>query len=290
MPTHNNLYFDEHNNDSSEYSLKKILKGNRAFAESLQVTSATTPFTDAKDEIKKLKEQYKKEESLSRSTSASSLNSICLTYNKLDRFKDFFADQEDRSTKANTTSYLRPGATFVGSQQSGRSTYEVVVELKEVDLAKSELSGYLKIQGLTEDYPEIITFFKAEIVGPNYSFYTSHDSWGSSKKNDIQHWSRFSSWRSLNFDLDNDLQNNKIYKEALNQEYIYMRWKETFLVPDAKVTTIRGASFAGFYYICFNQLTGSITGLYFHKSSERFQQLELSHVPDSGKFPIYEYQ
>lgn len=264
---------------------------------SLKNTKPVDETVSSRDEVLKLKARYQNEaerlkakiegeKSLSRSQSASSLVSFGVN----DRFKDFFSDQEDRSHFSTTTSFLKPGATFVGSQQSGRSTYEVIVELKEVDLSKSELSGFLKIQGLTEDYPEIITFFKSEIVGPHYSFYTNHDSWGSSNKNDIQHWSRFSSWRSLNFDIDNDTRNGAIYRDALNQEYIYMRWKETFLVPDAKVTTIRGASFAGFYYICFNQLTGSITGLYFHKSSERFQQLELSHVPDSGRFPVYEYQ
>ena len=49
-----------------------------------------------------------------------------------------------------------------------------------------------------------------------------------------------------------------------------MRWKEYFLVPDHRVRTITGASFEGFYYICFNQVEGTISGIYFHAKSEKY--------------------
>lgn len=49
-----------------------------------------------------------------------------------------------------------------------------------------------------------------------------------------------------------------------------MRWKEYFLVPDHRVRTISGASFEGFYYICFNQVSGGIEGIYFHAKSEKY--------------------
>lgn len=49
-----------------------------------------------------------------------------------------------------------------------------------------------------------------------------------------------------------------------------MRWKEHFLVPDHRVRTITGASFEGFYYICFNQILGVVNGIYFHSKSERY--------------------
>ncbi|AOA64743.1 Vacuolar import and degradation protein 24 [Komagataella phaffii CBS 7435] len=181
-----------------------------------------------------------------------------------------------------TSSFLKPNASFIGSQQSGRSTYEVKVDLKQVDLKKSTLTGFLTIKGLTESHPEIITLFQGEIVGPKFSFFTNKDSWGSDSRTDIQHWSRFPSFRSLNFNSGNDVLNSHIYDNYLNNEFIYMRWKEMFLIPDAKVRDIKGASFAGFYYVCFSQLTGSISGLYFHKYSEKFQQLELCHAPDGG--------
>lgn len=85
----------------------------------------------------------------------------------------------------------------------------------------------------------------------------------------------------------------------MQKEHLFMRWKEYFLVPDHRVKTINGASFEGFYYICFNQVSGSIEGIYFHAKSEkwvdnlyhtmdnpltfpRFQKLQLEHVEDRG--------
>ncbi|ODV86283.1 hypothetical protein CANARDRAFT_181382, partial [[Candida] arabinofermentans NRRL YB-2248] len=196
---------------------------------------------------------------------------------------DFFT----KTYRNKVSSFLKPSSSFIGSQQSGRSTYEVRVDLKEVDLKRSYLCGFLTIHGLTETHPQITTFFKGEIIGPHHSFYTLNESWGSNKRNDLQHWGRFPSWRSLEFNPDNDLDNLDIYNNSLNNEFLYMRWKEVFLVPDAKVKDIRGASFAGFYYVCFNQLTGYISGLYFHKCSDKFQQLELAHVPDGGVSPSF---
>lgn len=46
-----------------------------------------------------------------------------------------------------TTSFLRPGSKFHGTQRSDRQVYDVQVEIKDVDLAESFLCGYLRIQG-----------------------------------------------------------------------------------------------------------------------------------------------
>lgn len=54
-----------------------------------------------------------------------------------------------------------------------------------------------------------------------------------------------------------------------NKDVIFMRWKEHFLVPDHRVEGITGASFAGFYYICYNMSKGEIEGYYYHQSSEK---------------------
>ena len=50
---------------------------------------------------------------------------------------------------------------------------------------------------------------------------------------------------------------------------MFMRWKEKFLVPDHRVREISGASFEGFYYICFNQVLGTITGIYYHAKTDK---------------------
>lgn len=44
--------------------------------------------------------------------------------------------------------------------------------------------------------------------------------------------------------------------------------QEHFLVPDHTIKDISGASFAGFYYICFQKTTATIEGYYYHRSSE----------------------
>lgn len=48
-----------------------------------------------------------------------------------------------------TTSFLRPGSKFRGTQQSDRQVYDVQVEVKDVDMAESFMCGYLRIQGET---------------------------------------------------------------------------------------------------------------------------------------------
>ncbi|KAK9492992.1 vacuolar import and degradation protein-domain-containing protein [Lipomyces doorenjongii] len=192
-----------------------------------------------------------------------------------------------RAVAASSSSFLRSGSKFMGTQQSGRSTYEVHVELKHVDMAESFICGYLHIQGLTEDHPTLTTYFEGQMIGPKYSFITRRRDWGASEKTDIAHWARFPSWRPL---AKQAKRPDYCHVNFEQRDHIFMRWKECFLVPDHRVRDINGASFAGFYYICFNQLTGSISGLYFHQSSEKYQQLELSHVSDHGNYYSYEFR
>ncbi|KAF2172297.1 hypothetical protein M409DRAFT_17531 [Zasmidium cellare ATCC 36951] len=186
-----------------------------------------------------------------------------------------------------TTSFLRPGSRFRGTQQSDRQVYDVQVELKDVNLAESFLCGYLRIQGLTDDHPTLTTFFEGEVIGPKYLFKTDHKSWGSNEKVDLQHWARFPAWRPLAKSAKSP---NFTLKNYQQREHLFMRWKEYFLVPDHRVKTITGASFEGFYYICFNQCSGSVSGIYFHAKSEKYQQLELRHVEDKGCIPAVEFR
>ncbi|CAG8606718.1 2250_t:CDS:2, partial [Paraglomus occultum] len=85
-----------------------------------------------------------------------------------------------------TTCSLYSGSRFKGEQRSGRSSYEVAVHIQHVNLAESSLCGYLHIKGLTEDYPELTTFFEAEIIGRKHSFLTKK--WDANDHIDIQHW------------------------------------------------------------------------------------------------------
>lgn len=139
---------------------------------------------------------------------------------------------------------LFPGATFNGTQKSGRMSYDVTVQIVNVDMASSHLCGYLNIRGLTDDWPELTTYFDAEIIGMRYGFLTGK--WGAQEADDMKHWSRFAPFRPLK----NSLIKPGLRFNQMNKPFVFMRWKERFLVPDHRVRDINGASFAGFYYVC----------------------------------------
>ncbi|KAF2859841.1 hypothetical protein K470DRAFT_218402 [Piedraia hortae CBS 480.64] len=175
---------------------------------------------------------------------------------------------------------FRPDSEFKGMQRSERQNYDVNVSLKHVDMAASFVEGYLSIQGLTEDHPTLTTFFQGEIIGHGrYTFTDTARAWGSSEKNDLKHWQEFPGF------------NKSLLREKLkaSDRYVFMRWKEFFLVPDHKVTKLNGASFEGFYYICFDQKERKIDGCYYHKKSARDQKLELRWVDDRGRTPAWEF-
>ncbi|ETN36216.1 uncharacterized protein HMPREF1541_08493 [Cyphellophora europaea CBS 101466] len=187
------------------------------------------------------------------------------------------------------SSLFRPFAKYTGTQQSDRQMYNVCVTLLTIDIAQATLSGYLEICGLTPDHPELTTFFTGEIIGgpkQKHSFRTKDPSWGASNKTDMTHWARFPAWRPLSAYAKNDIEfvHPVDGGDWWQQEHIFMRWKEHFLVPDYKLRSIQGASFEGFYYICLNQMEGKISGIYFHSKSEKYQQLELKH---EGSFPAW---
>lgn len=120
--------------------------------------------------------------------------------------------------------------------------------------------------GLTEDNPNLTTYFEGEIIGPQHGFLTKHDSWGATDRIDLNHWNKFSAFRPY---AKQAKRGSVHIQHPEAQENIFMRWKELFLVPNHRVLTINGASFEGFYYICFNQREGCISGIYFHARSEK---------------------
>ncbi|PYH99379.1 vacuolar import and degradation protein [Aspergillus ellipticus CBS 707.79] len=186
-----------------------------------------------------------------------------------------------------TSSFLRPGSKFTGTQQSDRQVYSVDVEIKHVDMLESFLCGYLRIQGLTEDHPTLTTFFEGEIIGTKHTFKTRNEAWGATEKTDMHHWARFPPWRTQ---AKQAKRPDFTFRNFAQREHLFMRWKEYFLVPDHRVRSISGASFEGFYYICFNQVEGTVAGIYFHAKSEKYQQLELRHVEDHGCTPAMEFR
>ncbi|XP_025776139.1 glucose-induced degradation protein 4 homolog [Puma concolor] len=153
-----------------------------------------------------------------------------------------------------------------------------------VDTGNSYLCGYLKIKGLTEEYPTLTTFFEGEIISKKHPFLTRK--WDADEDVDRKHWGKFLAFYQYAKSFNSD---DFDYEELKNGDYVFMRWKEQFLVPDHTIKDISGASFAGFYYICFQKSAASIEGYYYHRSSEWYQSLNLTHVPEHSA-PIYEFR
>ena len=182
-----------------------------------------------------------------------------------------------------SNSLLYSGSRFVGHQKSKGNQYDVEVILQYVNIEECYLCGYLKIKGLTEEYPTLTTFFDGEIISEKHPFLTRK--WEADEDVDRKHWvsnnfaidwwtmtsffpllqSKFLSFYQYAKNFNSD---NFDYESLQNSDYVYMRWKEHFLVPDHTIRDIHGASFAGFYYICFQKSTASIEGYYFHRNSE----------------------
>lgn len=185
---------------------------------------------------------------------------------------------------------LYNGSSFSGFQKSDKESYEVNVKIQYVDYESSYLCGYLCINHLTTSHPSLTTFFEGEIISKKYPFLTRRK-WGASEEMDRIHWSKFEHFSKNyrhSFNLD-----NFSYDDLENSDYIYMRWKEIFLVPDHTIKQVQGASYAGFYYICYSKRTSSIRGYYFHVSEyfgNSFQSLNLELDVEPGTSEVFEFR
>lgn len=103
---------------------------------------------------------------------------------------------------------------------------------------------------------------------------------------DKKHWSKFDAFEDYQKTFNSD---DFDFDALAASDNIFMRWKEHFLVPDHTIKDINGASFAGFYYICFTKSKAKMEGYYYHRSSEWFQSLTLEHVPENC-VQIYEFR
>ncbi|CAO3598257.1 unnamed protein product [Absidia cylindrospora] len=195
-----------------------------------------------------------------------------------------WTDFSDHRIRNSQLGNLYAGSQFTGSQKCGENKYDVVVDIQNVNLEESTLCGYLNIKGLTTEFPELTTYFEGEIIGPKYSFLTRK--WQAQHYIDVAHWKRFPSFQKYVSVFNQD---GFVY-DPKNEDFVYMRWKEKFLVPDHHVDNIEGASFAGFYYVCFQRSTNTISGMYFYRHfTQWYQELSLRH-DQQRCFGSYEFR
>jgi len=181
---------------------------------------------------------------------------------------------------------LVPSSKFIGKQKSERSAYPVTVEFKHIDFERSYVAGFLTITGLIKEFPVLTTFFEGEIIGDRYSFLTRK--WQADELKDKEHWGKFPAFAPYCKEFNND----DFKADFANSDFLFMRWKESFLVPDHRVRSIEGASYDGFYYICYQKSTDVITGYYYHHShhtADMYQSLELTHEPQRGS-PVFDFR
>ncbi|PWA87762.1 vacuolar import/degradation protein Vid24 [Artemisia annua] len=106
----------------------------------------------------------------------------------------------------------------------------------------------------------VVTFWEGEIVDTkNYTFFTNK--WKATSEVDIEHWSKFPSFSPLLTQVEVDGGKSL---DLSNYQYIFMRWKEQYFV---NVGADCGLTIAGFYYVCFSCVDGSINGYYYDPNS-----------------------
>ncbi|PIA17535.1 hypothetical protein COEREDRAFT_24855, partial [Coemansia reversa NRRL 1564] len=173
---------------------------------------------------------------------------------------------------------LYSGSRFSGTQSNGVRSYIVTVALKYVDMGVPELCGHFTICGLTNELPKLTTYFDAQIVGTGgHTFVTNQ--WDASVDTDRMHWGFFSCFRQYKSRFDSE---HFEYRLAPTDRYIFMRWKERFVVPNYRLNRINGASYEGFYYVCYDRVESTITGYYYHKESDHYQCLKLTHAKQTS--------
>jgi glucose-induced degradation protein 4 len=138
------------------------------------------------------------------------------------------------------------------------------------------ISLLLRLFPQTQEFPVLTTFFEAEIIGPKYSFETNK--WAASHETDQRHWSKFQAFNQHMANFASGSGAEAALSSDHDNVFTFMRWKELFLIPDHTVRVINGASFAGFYYCCYDATSCSLHGYYFHTGSELFQSLHLKPV------------
>ncbi|CAI4062316.1 hypothetical protein SKDZ_07G3140 [Saccharomyces kudriavzevii ZP591] len=197
--------------------------------------------------------------------------------------------------------FLRPGLRFGGSQLSKYTYYTVEVKINTVNLPFSKYSqsldphvtGTFTIRNLTPVLDKVVTFFEGYVITyDQYSLCSLHwpaeetlRPYMAQRESDSSHWERFGHFSpgNLSFYERNFGQFSRESTEFMNQRYIYLKWKERFLMdnedqenPTLKdIYHLEGASFEGFYYVCLDQVTGSLEGYYYHPACELFQKLDL---------------
>ena len=158
--------------------------------------------------------------------------------------------------------------------------------LKSYDHATGVLTGVMTAHNVPESTTPVTTFFEAEIVdNVNFSFYTAHVDWSALACTDMRHWSKFPHFRKLRADVETY---GGRAPGLADSGAVFMRWKEKMFIAGG----VGRLTIAGFYYVCLERSTGTISAVYYDPSSSPDQKLQLTAVRGGvagHAFPEYEF-
>ncbi|XP_078436164.1 glucose-induced degradation-like protein [Wolffia australiana] len=186
-----------------------------------------------------------------------------------------------------TCTLLSVGQTFAGTQNVSCSqkeeAWKVNVRVHGFDPDHGYLCGIMEALNVPYAETPVVTFWEGEIIdGKNFTFYTGK--WAATPEDDVRHWAKFPSFAPLMNKVEADGGKSL---DLSRYPYIFMRWKEQYFV---NVSVDCGLTIAGFYYVCFSCIDGSINGFYYDPNSSPYQKLELKSNEGRSGFSSSSYQ
>jgi len=99
--------------------------------------------------------------------------------------------------------------------------------------------------------------------------------------NDLRYWSKTKAFLGIPPDsIFQTLENDPAFLDALDSQFVLMRWKETNFVNCQPAQS--GLSIQGFYYVCLEKLTGLVEAYYYDPASLPYQKLQLKPIGTNG--------
>lgn len=93
-----------------------------------------------------------------------------------------------------------------------------------MDEENGYVCGYLKIKGLTEEYPTLTTFFDGEIISRQHPFLTRK--WDADEEVDKKHWNKFKAFAPYAKNFNSDTFDFEALRDT---NLVFMRWKVVFI-------------------------------------------------------------
>lgn len=140
-------------------------------------------------------------------------------------------------------SYLDNGSIYTGEQNTSTGPFKINMKIEFIDIKQSFMCGTFKIFNLTSYHDVINTYYECEIIKEF------------NNQEELIHWSTFDAYKEIKGKYNLDKSN-----------YLFMKIRELFLLPDPSVKNIPGASIDGYYYCVYDKTEDSFNGFYYYET------------------------